>query len=302
MFSIALLTFFCTGLLWSFFFRRFAVPVLVIVLVWHYLLYGLIVDSDSLIDAEYHYWLPLTAIMGVTAGYLMSSLMNLRRLIFVRFFDFYGCWLPLILIEFIMMHAVLLIWETTGTFIRPVNFIVTFVLYLILIPIWYFMTNSFSVWGFFDHTTEKVSYKDHAALKFYGSWYLYMLSATIIFTVIEWAWPGVWPFWIALGTFAFQSLVWLLISVFIIDTVASATAEAHYKQTRDKLARGISNVPTIFPWPWLSSPSSANVAHESNGGVELDILDTNVRKSRKPTSAYAPLRSVQASDVREEVV
>lgn len=266
---ISYFSYYAASFMWGLFFRRFAVPTLLIVLVWHYMIYGLIVGADRFKDAEFHYWLPLTAILGVMMGYIVAGLLNLRRVIFWKRFDLYGCWLPAVLLEFTMFHGVLAIWETTGTFVRPVNFIVTLIGFIVLIPLWYFLTSGFTVWAYWDESNGKLSYADRAALKFHGVFALFQISACIIFTATESANSAIWPFWIMLGTFGFHILLWFMISLFIINS--NATVHHQYKKIRDNVTSHLSRVPgtsTGFSWPW-SSPD-----RRSETAIEMEMAET----------------------------
>lgn len=268
--------------MWGVFFRRFAVPTLLLVLVWHMWIYGLIVGSELAGSAEFRYALPFTALIGVLMGYSLATLVNTRRLIFWKGFDTYGCWLPAVLIQFAVMHAVLFVWETTGTFVRPVNYIVTFLMYAALIPLWYFLTSGFSVWGYFDDNTQKISYDDKAALKFYTYWGLFHLSSTLIFTVVQWSNASIWPFWIALGVFAFHLVIWFMISLFIINSNSSpgsmhGTSGSRSRRVREKTAEYLNKVPgagLLSGWFGVASALTDMPNNSNNNNDDIELLPT----------------------------
>lgn len=275
-------TMYTASFLWGLFFRRFAVPVLVICLLWHQWIYGLIVGSERASSSEFRYYLPLTVIFGVAMGYLLGSLVNTRRVIFWKRFDVYGCWLPLVLIEFVLLHSVFFIWETTGTFVRPVNYIITFLLFLTMIPLWYFFTAGFTVWAYYDESKKQLSFDDNAAFKFHAYWALYHLSSTLIFTVIQWSLPSVWPFWIVIGVFGFHLLIWFMISLFIVNTHTSG-APFKYKQLREKAAEHISSVPGARSlMQWLTDPQHQGIesAMMEEGSYPMEVIPAKTRRPR----------------------
>jgi hypothetical protein len=264
-------TYYLASFMYGLFMRRWAFPTVLLVLFWHYLIYGLIVGQDRFKDAEFHYWLPITSLLGITMGYLLSGLVNLRRVIFWKQFDLYGCWILVVLLEFTIFHGVFAIWETSGWVVRPASYLVTFAAFLVLIPLAYFFTSGSTVWAYWDNEKNKLSFADRAAVKFHSYWALYQLSGTLIFTVVQWSSPSVWPFWIALGTFVFHIAMWFLISLFIIND--NTSAQQKYKKMRSELSAHISKVPgadNAFWFPW-GSPSHKE--RSSVTAIEMELAE-----------------------------
>jgi hypothetical protein len=250
--------------MWGLFFRRWAVPLVLIALVWHHTLYRAAVYS-RLPDVNFDFWMPITAGMGVTMGYLLASLMNLRRLIFWKEFDKYGCWMPYVVLQQFIMLMVFFIWELTGLFVRPINFLITFLAFVVLIPLWYFMGSGSTVWAFWDAEKNSPSYADKAAVKFHLVWGLFQLSGTLIFTVVEWSSPDVWPFWIAIGTFVFHIVLWFMLSLFIINK--NSEAHEQYKKMRRELSKHLGDklpqaIGGMFSFPWNGQQRSHDMEME----------------------------------------
>ena len=273
---ISYFAYYTASFLWGLFFRRFWMCVVVLGVVWHYWFYGLIVGSALADDLQFRYALPGTVVLGVFIGYQLSTRLNLRRLLFWTEFDKYGWWIPTALIEFAMFHSVLVVWETTGAFVPPFNYVVTFVIYLVMLPLWYFFTYGSTVWAHWDDSIGEhggFAYKDRAAVKFHAYFALYLLSSSLVFVVVEWANPRVWPFWIMLGVFAFHLVLLLLISSFIVNDVA----EAQYKRLRREAVRHMEeHVPffrRLFASPWTSVVLP---------DVEMQLLDASPAPEAPP--------------------
>lgn len=282
-------TYYLAAFMYGLFMRRWLLPVVLLVVVWHYMIYGLIVGPDRFKDPEFHYWLPITAMLGVTMGYLLSGLVNLRRLLFWKQFDLFGCWLIIALIEFTAFHGVFAIWETNGWAVRPSSYIVTFCAFCLGIPLAYFFTRGSTVWAFWDEERGKLSYADKAALKFHSYWAVYQLSGTLTFTVIEWANPDIWPFWIALGVFVFHIVMWFLISLFIIND--STSAHQKYKKVRNELSAQLERVPgagaaMLFPW-------SDAKKHRSATAIEMELADKGEEQPLNVVVEQPPISSGQ---------
>lgn len=215
---ISYFTYYTASVLWGLYLRRFLFPVFCLVVVWHFFFYGLIVGAmddakDNLSSAQYRYWLPLTSIGGIAIGYLTSEIWQFKRLLFIRKFDDYDCWIPVTLINFIAFHAVLGIWDTTGTFDPPINYWVTFAIQVVLLIFWYFINRRFDIWGYIKQLpngNEVLSFDDNNLQKFTLAHALLTISTTVLFAIIEGAAPDFWPFWIALITFGFHAVLLMI--------------------------------------------------------------------------------------------
>ena len=205
-------TYYIIGLLWTYFLRRWSTPMFVLLFIGHFWLYGGILNEDLVKSNAFRYWLPLTAFGAGTIGYIIAAIVNTRRAIFMKNFVSYGCWIYAALLQWLMLQATVIIWEFPGTFVKPLNYIVTFVFFLVEILFWYFVTvwrEPWSVWGY-KHSGG-ISFDDHAGEKFYGFLALYTLSATILFVIFSWAAPSLEGHWPALITVCFHSILTLLI-------------------------------------------------------------------------------------------
>jgi hypothetical protein len=205
-------TYYIVGFLWTYFLRRWASTMLVLMFFGHFWLYGGILNEDLVKSNAFRYWLPLTAFGAGTIGYIIAEVVNIRRAIFMKNFDSFGCWIYAAVLQWLLLQATVLIWEFPGTFVKPVNYIVTFVFFLVQIVFWYFVTvwrEPWSVWGY-KHAGG-ISFDDSAGEKFYGLLALYTLSATILFVIFSWAAPSLDGQWPALIAFCFHTILTLLI-------------------------------------------------------------------------------------------
>jgi hypothetical protein len=213
----------------AFFLRRYAF-VMVLIFGWQLLGYGWIVGGSAS-DSDYFFFLPLVAMGGAAIGYYVSTVLNLRRAIFIKHFDHYDLSVPIMFIVMVMTLCVLAIWETVGTFSAPAKYLVTFFAYVIMLPIFYLVTRRLVVWAFWDDATQLESYSDHAAAKFYVAWGTYLLTETLVFVIFEWALPYVWPFWWAVFAFGLHLVIFATMTMFIVHDVG----EMPYKIIRNKM-------------------------------------------------------------------
>lgn len=233
-------SYYSAGLLWGLYIRRFLFPIFCIVLIWHGFIYRAILGAtnnatERLSSKEYGYWLPLTAIMGIYSGYTLTKVRNFKRVVFSTNWDEYGCWLPIILLNFMSMHGVLFIWDTTGTFDPPVNYWVTFALQLVLMALWYLITRIFTVWGYAKKLGNEtiVAFDDFAAEKFRIGEMVLVVTTTLIFAIFQGAFPNLWPFWLVLAVFGFHLLV---IGISKAFSGNRSVAEGLYTSAREKVA------------------------------------------------------------------
>lgn len=285
-------TYYTVGFLWALFLRRFASPTFALLVVWHYWIYGTIVGPERFSSGDFHFFLPLTALFGLSMGYMLASLVNLRRLIFWKEWDVYGWWLPLVLFEFILLHLVLALWESTGTVARPLSYLLTFLAYALLIPFFYFVTREFDVWAYWNATKQELSTDDHAAARFHLYWAEFHLSATLIFLVFEWILPDAWPFWFALASVVFHILLYVMISLFVVG----GAGQIPYKHGRKFV---VTELRKRTPANVLMDLSLWGESSSSNNRQEMDVLPTTSPGAKKAGRGYSASGSVSDSDTRK---
>jgi hypothetical protein len=292
-------SYYIVGFMWGLFLRRWASPLFVLLVIWHYWIYGAIVGPEKFALGEFQFFLPLTVLFGVTIGYLLSSLLNLRRLIFWKEWDAYGFWLPLVLVEFILFHLVLGLWESTGTVARPLSYLLTFLAYLLMIPFFYFVTREFMVWAYWDPAKKQLSTEDNAAGRYHLFWSIFQLSATLIFLVFEWILPDVWPFWFALAATGFHVVLYVMINLFVI----SGVGQVPYKQMRSAVTSQLrKNAPVNAAMDFSMFGHSGD-----SGRQEMSILPTsnpNATGGKRPSGSsrgYSAGGSVSDNESRTKL-
>jgi hypothetical protein len=245
---ISYFTYYSAALLWGFYIRRMLFPLICLALIWHYTIYRAIIGAtdtakDRLADAEYGYWLPLTILLGVYAGRTLTVVRNFKRVVFTTNADEYGCWLPVVIVNFISMQAVLGIWETSGTLEPPVNYWVTFAIQITLIILWYLITRVFTIWGYNKRVGSEnvLAFDDFAAEKFRMGEMVLVISTTLIFAIFQGAFPNLWPFWLVLAVFGFHLIIIGISRAF--SGGGRSFAEGVYTNAREKvmIATGVSS-------------------------------------------------------------
>lgn len=244
---ISYFTYYSASLLWGLYFRRFLFPFFCLLGVWHLFIYGFIINATStaaerFASAQYRWWLPLTIVMGVYSGFAMASARRLRRVVFSRNSDEYGCWIYLIVLNFIAMLAVLALWDTSGTIDPPLNYWLVFVFQLVIIVAAYFILRKMTLWASTkthasDPHVHYLSFEDYASETFRSTETVLVLTTTLIFAIFQGAFPGVWPFWLVLATFGFHSII-ITISRSITKH-GSAISDA-YNAGRESVAKAAS--------------------------------------------------------------
>jgi len=236
---ISYFSYYSSAVLFGLYIRRFLFPIVCLVIVWHLFIYGAIVGAtdtakDRLSSAEYRYWLPLTIFLGVYTGYALTIVRNFKRVLFTTNADEYGCWLPIAIVNFISMLAVLGIWETTGILQPPVNYWVTFAIQIALMILWYLITRVFTVWGYNKRVGSEtvLAFDDFAAEKFRVGELVLVVSTTLIFSIFQGAFPGLWPFWLVLAVFGFHLVVIAISKAFSGDRTFAAGI---YTSAREKV-------------------------------------------------------------------
>jgi hypothetical protein len=203
-------SFYILGLIWGLFLKRFWFPLAAVGLVFHEIFYKLVFGRGSVSETEYVLWLPVSFAFGLCIGYFLSAWINLRRLLFLRADVRHGWWLFVALVEFTVLHAVLVFWEITSVFPRPWNVISTFLIYLVFIPLSWIFTCRARVWEYRGRDGG-FHRDDNAAGIFHALWGLFHLTATFVFGLLQWTTPSFWQFWVSLIVFGAQLLLLLLL-------------------------------------------------------------------------------------------
>jgi hypothetical protein len=205
-------TYYTVGLLWGLFLKHFPAPVFVLGFIWHHAIYRTLVGTVRASDPEFNYYLPLTLTLGVAIGYSISSMLKLRRLVFMKRIDVYLKSVALALLMALTFHATCGIWESTSFFQNPVNYLVTGLMDVMLVTIWSFLMRGQNVWGYRDPTTGATKYSDAACQKFFVILGLFLLSADLVFAALEWSFPGLKTFLVAIIVFTIHLVMHALIS------------------------------------------------------------------------------------------
>ena len=213
------------GLVAGFFCRRFFSPVLIFFIWWYWAYHGF---ADSPDGADYRYLQPLAMMTGTFIGYAVSATVNLKRLLFWKQFQLFGCWMLIAAIEFSLLIGALLIADYETTFSLPLNYFLTLILYVVVLVLFFFGTYKMTVWktrvgG--DFTTN-----DRAAIYFYILLGIFGVSSILLFLVVGWAAPAASQRWTWLGTVGLHvglySLLWRLVVSATIDAAESPNARA----------------------------------------------------------------------------
>lgn len=213
---ISYFTVYSASILWGLYLKWFLFPLVCLVVIWHYWIYGLAIGATStadarLVSAEYRYWLPLTSVAGIYIGWSMTKIFDFNRMLFLHKFDDYLCWLPVAAINFVSFNAVLFIWDLDGRLDPPINYWVTFAIQVLLLIVWYFVNAQFDVFWMHERVDSKgrkyMSSEDNKLNKFSIAHAVLTVSTTVIFAIVRGVAPGFWPFWIFLITFGFHLIL-----------------------------------------------------------------------------------------------
>jgi len=294
-------TYYVVPMLWGLYLRRFAAPAVLLLVVWHFMIYEAGVGMVRASTLDFRIFMPLTAFFGLGMGYMLSNLLNLKRLLFLRQFDRYGGWLFMAVIQFVLMHAIRVVWEERGTFEPPSNYAVTILLEVLLIILWYFVGRGFTIWAYEDPRTNKLAFDDKAALKFHLAWGGYQISADVIFAVFQWSSSTIWPFWAVLTTFIFHVLMWFAIDLFYITD----RGDVYYKAGREKATKVIEDaIPiqsALMDWSMGAEQQhqqhgAAAAAAVRPGDMEMSLLIPPAAPPRPPQQMPGTSSSVVPSN------
>ena len=197
-------TYYSIGLFWGLYLRRIWSPLALLAWVFHDMFYLLVFGRGSLSQPEYFVAMPFTIYFGVQVGYLLKMRCKSPPLIFVKHIRRHHWWLSFAVVQFVILHLMLLAWEKLD---RPWNFIVTLVIYLIAILLLYFTNRSADIWSYTDRD-GKVKRDHYGAEVFHSNWFvLYVFFTVPIFGIVDWAWPDFWQFWVGLAVFGLHLLL-----------------------------------------------------------------------------------------------
>lgn len=210
-------TYYVAPLMVALFTKGFHKPAFWIITVFHFILYYLIFGRGGANATEYHLYLPLIAIFGLLNGVVVSKRLNLRRPIFKLHWQNFGFWVPFAILQLAAALAILVFWEMNDAFPRPWGGIITFFAYVLIIPLFHFMSRGFDVWSYYCQATRSVKSDDNSCRIFYSVWGLFQLSAVLIFGIFDWAWPNVWGLWVALGVAALHLAFILVLEAIKIE-------------------------------------------------------------------------------------
>lgn len=230
-------TYYIVPFLWTLYLRRWAFPLFVLLFFGHDRLYGSIVDDATLAEAAFRWWLPLTALASGSMGYVLGGIVNFRRMLFLKNFDSFGCWIPFALLQWILLQSTVLVWEFQGHFVRPLSYFITLLAFIVQIAFWWWWTYDWTIWGFHREgdPNEDLHYDDHASHKFYGFLMLFVTSTTIIFLIFSWATPNLTSYWITLITFGFHAIVTLILVTCVLERPETRTLQEGYKSVRSSI-------------------------------------------------------------------
>lgn len=275
---ISYFAYYTIPLLWGLYLKWYMFP-FGILMVWHYWFYGLAIRAssdavDRLSSAEYSYWLPLTGSMALYIGYAMSKAWNFNRMLFVKKFDEYLCWILVASVNFVTFHAVVGIWEFGGRFDPPVSYWITFGVQVALLAVWSFVNSRFDWFFMHEYVNAKgetyLSDSDSKFTKFTIAHIVLTVSTTVIFAIVRGVAPGFWPFWIVLITFGFH----------LILVIVSA------RVTRKRLGHN----PGVFFDSLAATYSAARGALPSAMGLPKDAF------SSAPGGSATTTRRISGSD------
>ena len=204
--------YYASGLLLSLLTRSVIKPVFVILVVFHWLIYGVILSADGsghrTASAEYRYWIPMTTMMGILSGYAVAQLLNFRRLIFFRrelIRDYGGWMLGVMPFQLFMLIATLCIWELEGVLVKPFSYVTALACQAVFIPIAGWAWHGHIVFAYEEEGSEALKWDDYAGHIFYGVLWIYLCLTTLVFGLIRWLAPSFWPFWIGLMMFGLHA-------------------------------------------------------------------------------------------------
>lgn len=227
-------TYYVLGFLYILYTRRFATPLFALLLfVFHYWIWGGLVSDATALSFKYRYAKPLFALGSGLLAYWLAYRINFRRMLFLKNCYSYGLWTTFSAVQFILMQGALVAWELEGTFVKPLNFIATIVLWVLIIALCW-TTRGWSFWAYKKGTSLRTD--DYACDKFYGILSLYLFTAAIISAIARWSAPGFAEHWTMLIVFGFHALITLLLSVFVFRDKEVAGVEEAYNAVRTAVA------------------------------------------------------------------
>lgn len=214
--ALSYFSYYLISFIWGLFFRRFYSPVFFIALIFHIILYQGIFGRDTFTKLEFSTWVPITIILGAIIGHRLATVLNARRLIFLKHIHRYAWWFTLVIIEVVFLHLILVFWETPSVFTRPWNYITTFLLYFIVIPAFYFLNRRQNIWEYTDVTDGNSKKRDdYAAELFHLYWFLFHMFTVLVFGIVQWvdSDASFWPFYTVLIVFGVQLITLIIMRI-----------------------------------------------------------------------------------------
>lgn len=190
--ALSYLVYYLAGFLWGLFIRDFWIfnTFLAYFQVFYFLGFGL--SSGSLVSlSEFLFWLPLCGIFGCIVSITLCNTFNLPLLLGKRavYMELY---VIKIVIEFIVLHVFLCLWELLPHTPFPWCGIALLVVYSVAIFVSYWLLYNDEIW--YEFISEENWIKGNIVLLFHGTWALFFLVPIIIVTLVLWLGSGVWMF------------------------------------------------------------------------------------------------------------
>ena len=216
------------GLVCGFFCRRFFSPVLIFFIYWFWVYRSFTDDPDGI---DYKFLLPLAMLSGTFIGYATSAMVNLKRLLFWKSFQLFGCWLLIAAVEFSLLIGSLLIADYESTFVLPLNYFLTLILYVVILLMFYFGTNKMTIWK--TQIGTNFITNDRAALYFYILLGTFGISSILLFLIIGWSAPAASQRWAWLGTVGLHVLFYCLLWRLTVSATLAAAESSNARATRE---------------------------------------------------------------------
>ena len=203
------LTYYSIGFIWGMFLKKyffFSITMLAFFTIFFKYVFG---EGPNTTLVELELWLPLSAILGLIISTVISYVVYIPALFVVDYVR-YEWYTIKLLIEFLVLHILLVFWELLPISPFPWGGLVAIVAYIIAFIVIYWLNRNDHVWCIDECGRER----RRSAESSFFYWAIFFITPILFFTIVV-AISSIWNFWLVLVTFIVSAIILCIIEFFM---------------------------------------------------------------------------------------